>query len=74
MDWHFGKNNGREGFTATAMTYFAGGRLVQTVRETIQNSLDAANGNHGPVKIAFSLDDIPYRKFQVFRNWVGFCN
>lgn len=58
MDWHFGKNNGREGFTATAMTYFAGGRLVQTVRETIQNSLDAANGDPGPVKIAFSIDDI----------------
>jgi hypothetical protein len=58
MDWHFGKNNGREGFTATAMTYFAGGRLVQTVRETIQNSLDATNGLDGPVKMAFSLDEI----------------
>lgn len=58
MDWHFGKKNGREGFTATAMTYFAGGRIVQTVRETIQNSLDAATPDQSPVKVAFSLDDI----------------
>lgn len=45
----------REGFTASAITIFQGSRLQATVRETIQNSLDASDESGKPVNVAFSL-------------------
>lgn len=54
MDWNFGRSEGRQGFTATAMTYFAGTPLASTVRECIQNSLDASLGDQ--IDVAFTLD------------------
>ena len=52
----------REGFTASPITIFQGARLQATVRETIQNSLDA--GKSLPVRVCFSLakkskDEVP---------------
>ena len=47
----------REGFTASPVTIFQGARLQATVRETIQNSLDAAKSS--PVKVCFSMVTIP---------------
>ena len=45
----------REGFTASAITIFQGSRLQATVRETIQNSLDASDESGAPVTVGFSL-------------------
>lgn len=62
MDWFFAKATEREGFTASPITYFSGKRLASTVRECIQNSLDA--GVSDAVHVGFTLknhhlDDIP---------------
>ena len=54
--WTF-KPGTREGFTASPITIFQGARLQATVRETIQNSLDA--GKTQPVKVCFSMAEIP---------------
>ncbi len=53
MDWHFGETSQREGLTASAVTIFQGDRLAGTVREVIQNSLDAGVGSR--VSVGFSL-------------------
>ena len=53
MDWHFSKTSQREGLTASAVTIFQGDRLAGTVREVIQNSLDAGTGSR--VSVGFSL-------------------
>jgi hypothetical protein len=62
MDWFFAKATEREGFTASPITYFSGKRLASTVRECIQNSLDAAVDD--AVHVGFTLknhhlDDLP---------------
>lgn len=44
--WTF-KPGTREGFTASPITIFQGARLQATVRETIQNSLDAGKSTTG---------------------------
>ena len=53
MEWHFGHADEREGFTASPITFFSGRRLQSTIRECIQNSLDA--GNSGPVHVGITL-------------------
>lgn len=54
MDWFFAPSSGgREGLTASAVTIFQGDRLSGTVREIIQNSLDAGTG--GKVSVGISL-------------------
>jgi len=56
VDWHFAPGSGgREGLTASAVTIFQGDRLSGTVREIIQNSLDAGSGERVAVGISLSL-------------------
>jgi len=56
MDWFFGQGaGGREGLTASAVTIFQGDRLSATVREVIQNSLDAGSGGRVSVGISLAL-------------------
>ena len=56
MDWFFAPSSGgREGLTASAVTIFQGDRLSGTVREIIQNSLDAGGGGKVSVGISLSL-------------------
>lgn len=57
MRWYFGKSGIREGFTASPITYFSGNRVHNTVRECIQNSLDAGTGDSKPVVIGFTLTE-----------------
>lgn len=53
LRWTFAPGT-REGFTASPITIFQGARLRATVRETIQNSLDAGKNNN-TVRVCFSL-------------------
>lgn len=53
MAWDFGKSRGYIGLTGAATTIFEGDALAGTVREIIQNSLDAGTGNR--VSIGISL-------------------
>lgn len=56
MDWFFGPSaGGREGLTASAVTIFQGDRLSGTVREIIQNSLDAGTGTKVSVGVSLTL-------------------
>jgi len=56
VDWFFARSSGgREGLTASAVTIFQGDRLSGTVREIIQNSLDAGSGGKVSVGISLSL-------------------
>lgn len=57
MDWFFAPSSGgREGLTASAVTIFQGNRLSGTVREVIQNSLDAGTGGKVSVGISLNLE------------------
>lgn len=57
LRWYFGKSGIREGFTASPITYFSGNRVHNTVRECIQNSLDAGTGDSEPVVVGFTLTE-----------------
>jgi len=52
--WTF-KEGHREGFMAGPVTIFQGARLQSTIRETIQNSLDACQDATKPVRVSYSL-------------------
>jgi len=56
-NWTFNPGT-REGFSSSAVTIFQGARLQATIRETIQNSLDACEDLTKPVQIFYSLDQI----------------
>lgn len=56
-NWTFNSGT-REGFSSSAVTIFQGARLQATIRETIQNSLDACQDLTKPVEIFYSLDQL----------------
>lgn len=64
MKWVFPPNNGGEvdGFNNAAINHFDGRKLFSVVRETIQNSMDARSDKAKPVKVSFTLVDIPKNK------------
>ena len=63
--WSFPSNNGGQfvGFNNGAIDHFKGTRLSSTVREVIQNSLDAPKVDEGePIHVAFKIHRIPREK------------
>lgn len=64
MKWVFPPNNGGEvdGFNNAAINHFDGRKLFSVVRETIQNSMDARLDKSKPVRVSFSLVEIPKDK------------
>jgi len=58
--WYFPSNafGKKAGFNDAAIDIFHGDPVGSLVRESIQNSLDAADPNSGPVRIAFTLSDL----------------
>lgn len=62
MPWDFGKSRGFVGLTGAATTIFEGDPLAGTVREIIQNSLDAGQGNRVSIGISLRshrVEDMP---------------
>lgn len=62
MPWDFGDARGYVGLTGAATTIFDGDALVGTVREVIQNSLDAGIGHRVSVGItlnSFRVSEMP---------------
>ncbi len=61
MEWEFPSNGGGEtdGFNNSSIDTFIGRRVFSLIRETIQNSMDARASLNEPVKIFFSLSEIP---------------
>ena len=60
MEWFFPPTNRylSQGFNDPAEEHFGSNRLEHTVRETIQNSLDAVDKNQRPVKIKICMQEI----------------
>ncbi len=61
IGWHFPPNHGglEDGYNAPGIATFAGNRLRSLVRETLQNSLDAArNELKKPVNVSFELVEL----------------
>ena len=58
--WYFPSNafGKKAGFNDAAIDTFHGDPVGSLVRESIQNSLDAADPDSGPVRIAFTLSDL----------------
>ena len=58
IGWHFPPNGGgrEDGYNDSGIATFAGNRLRSLARETLQNSLDAAqSGSERPVNVSFEL-------------------
>ena len=61
IGWHFPPNGGGlgDGYNDSGIATFAGNRLRSLARETIQNSLDAAQSNlQEPVHVSFELIEL----------------
>ena len=58
--WQFPPNGGGEfvGFNNGALDHFQGQRLSSTVREVIQNSLDARKNKKKPMRVQFKIEKI----------------
>jgi hypothetical protein len=73
--WHFGKETGREQLSDPMSEHFKDDLYTSLVRESIQNSLDAANGTE-PVRVEFIYKQINSRDFPNFfelRNHIKGC-
>ena len=73
--WHFGRETGREQLSDPMSEHFKDDLYTSLVRESIQNSLDAANGA-GPVRVEFLYKQINSRDFPNFfdlRNHIKGC-
>ncbi len=60
IGWHFPPTGGgmRSGINDAGIATFAGSRIPSLARETLQNSLDAAQRNDEPVHVTFELRHI----------------
>lgn len=65
--WHFGLESGREQLNDPMSEHFKDDLYTSLVRESIQNSLDAANGAE-PVRVNFLYKQINSRDFPNFFN------
>lgn len=63
--WHFGRETGREQLSDPMSEHFKDNLYTSLVRESIQNSLDAANGTE-PVRVEFLYKQINSRDFPNF--------
>lgn len=73
--WHFGRETGREQLSDPMSEHFKDDLYTSLVRESIQNSLDAANGSE-PVRVEFIYKQINSRDFPNFfglRNHIQGC-
>jgi hypothetical protein len=73
--WHFGKETGREQLSDPMSEHFKDDLYTSLVRESIQNSLDAAKGTE-PVRVEFLYKQINSRDFPNFfelRNHIKGC-
>ena len=73
--WHFGRETGREQLSDPMSEHFKDDLYTSLVRESIQNSLDAANGAD-PVRVEFLYKQINSRDFPNFfglRNHIQGC-
>ena len=73
--WHFGRETGREQLSDPMSEHFKDDLYTSLVRESIQNSLDAANGAV-PVRVEFLYKQINSRDFPNFfdlRNHIKGC-
>ncbi len=73
--WHFGRETGREQLSDPMSEHFKDDLYTSLVRESIQNSLDAANGAE-PVRVEFLYKQINSRDFPNFfglRNHIRGC-
>ena len=73
--WHFGRETGREQLSDPMSEHFKDDLYTSLVRESIQNSLDAANGAE-PVRVEFLYKQINSRDFPNFfelRNHIKGC-
>ena len=68
MTWQFPSNEVGEieGPNNAGISHFADQRDTNLIRESIQNSLDAKAGI-GPVKVEFSLTELPATAFEAGR-------
>lgn len=74
--WHFGKETGREQLSDPMSEHFKDDLYTSLIRESIQNSLDAANGEEEPVRVEFLYKQINSRDFPNFfdlRNHINGC-
>ena len=63
--WHFGRETGREQLSDPMSEHFKDDLYTSLVRESIQNSIDAANGAE-PVRVEFLYKQINSRDFPNF--------
>jgi len=73
--WHFGRETGREQLSDPMSEHFKDDIYTSLVRESIQNSLDAAIGTE-PVRVEFLYKQINSRDFPNFfglRNHINGC-
>ena len=65
IGWRFPLNNGGsiDGLNDAGIETFQGEPTKSLAREVIQNSLDAAKENSGPVQVEFKLKNIPKNEF-----------
>lgn len=59
--WHFGLESGREQLSDPMSDHFRDDLYTSLVRESIQNSLDAAADNPDPVRVEF--------KYRTLNSW-----
>lgn len=64
--WHFGKETGREQLSDPMSDHFKDDLYTSLVRESIQNSMDAADGNSEPVRVEFQYRTLNSRDFPNF--------
>lgn len=74
--WHFGKETGREQLSDPMSDHFKDDLYTSLVRESIQNSLDAAADNPDPVRVEFvykTLNSWDFPNFFGLRNHIQGC-
>lgn len=74
--WHFGLESGREQLSDPMSDHFKDDLYTSLVRESIQNSLDAAADNPDPVRVEFvykTLNSWDFPNFFDLRNHIQGC-
>ena len=74
--WHFGRETGREQLSDPMSDHFKDDLYTSLVRESIQNSLDAAADNPDPVRVEFvykTLNSWDFPNFFGLRNHIQGC-
>ena len=74
--WNFGAESGREQLSDPMSDHFKDDLYTSLVRESIQNSLDAASGNNEPVRVEFqykTLNSWDFPNFFALRKHIQGC-